>query len=285
MEWIKSITDAIDYMEGHMTSELSVDMISHHIGISSYYFQKGFTMLCGLSISDYIRQRRLTLAGHEIQSTDRKVIDIALEYGYDSPDSFTKAFTRFHGVTPSHARKNDILLKTFAPLRISITLKGGLELEYRIVKKKKTTYLCCVRTMTYDEAPTSIPAFWEEHLQSDRTKMVRGDYAINFDQEKSGKEFSYYIADEYIPMTPILDDYSVLIVPEMTWAVFPCDGPRVETMKNINKRIYGEWLPNLKDYILAEGYNVEMYSDPSIYELGVNDPHYYCEIWMPLIKK
>lgn len=99
MEWIESISRAINYIESHITEELTITDIAKQAIISPYYFQKGFSMLCGFTVGEYIKKRRLTLAGSELISTNRKIIDIALEYGYDSPDSFTKAFFRFHGAT------------------------------------------------------------------------------------------------------------------------------------------------------------------------------------------
>ena len=103
MEWIESIREAISYIEDNITKDISIKEIADKVNISPFYFQKGFGMLCGYSLSEYIKGR--TLAGSEVLSTDEKIIDIAIKYGYDSPDSFTKAFTRFHGVTPSAVRK------------------------------------------------------------------------------------------------------------------------------------------------------------------------------------
>ena len=139
MEWIQSISEAINYIEENLTEELSVEQIAKEVHISPFYFQKGFSMLCGYTVSEYIRLRRLALAGSELISTDRKIIDIALKYGYDSPDSFTKAFTRFHGVTPTTVRKNGAIIKSFAPLKISFTLKGGFTMDYKIVEKEAFT--------------------------------------------------------------------------------------------------------------------------------------------------
>lgn len=116
MEWSESISKAINYIESHITEELTIADIAKHAIISPYYFQKGFSMLCGFTVGEYIKKRRLTLAGSELISTDRKIIDIALRYGYDSPDSFTKAFLRFHGATPTAIRKGKAMIKSFAPL-------------------------------------------------------------------------------------------------------------------------------------------------------------------------
>ena len=110
MEWIESISKAISYIEDNLTDDLTIEKIADKVLISPFYFQKGFSMLCGFTVSDYIRQRRLTRAGSELVSTEEKIITIALKYGYDSPDSFTKAFTRFHGVTPTAVRKDGAMI-------------------------------------------------------------------------------------------------------------------------------------------------------------------------------
>jgi AraC-like DNA-binding protein len=96
---MEGVGAAIQYIEDHITDELTADMIANHVNISSFYFQKGFAMLCGFTISEYIRNRRLALAANDLATGDGRIIDIAMKYGYDSPDSFTKAFSRFHGET------------------------------------------------------------------------------------------------------------------------------------------------------------------------------------------
>ena len=108
MTWMEAIGAAIQYMEDHITEDISVNMIAEYVHISPFYFQKGFAMLCGFTIAEYIRNRRLALAGNELVTGDEKIIDIAMKYGYDSPDNFTKAFTRFHGVTPTAARRDRV---------------------------------------------------------------------------------------------------------------------------------------------------------------------------------
>lgn len=141
------IGNSIQYIEEHITEELTADRIARNAGVSSFYFQKGFAMLCGFTVTEYIRNRRLALAGNDIIATDEKIIDIAMKYGYDSPDSFTKAFTRFHGVTPSSARRGEVLLKSFAPLKIRISLEGGYLMDYKIVKKDAFTVIANAKTL------------------------------------------------------------------------------------------------------------------------------------------
>lgn len=131
MDWVDAISKAIQYIEEYITEELTADRVSENINISSFYFQKGFAMLCGFTIVEYIRNRRLALAGNNLATGEEKIIDIAMKYGYDSPDSFTRAFARFHGVTPTAARKEQVMLKSFAPLKVKLSLGGD-----RLKKKK-----------------------------------------------------------------------------------------------------------------------------------------------------
>jgi len=128
VNWIESISQAISYIEENITEELTVEDIAKRVHISPFYFQKGFSMLCGLTVSDYIRYRRLAIAGSELLATDNKIIDIALKYGYESPDGFTKAFTRFHGSTPSAVRKDGSGIKSFSPLSVKFKLEASKEI-------------------------------------------------------------------------------------------------------------------------------------------------------------
>lgn len=136
MNWVKIIEDAIEYIEGNITEDLTVGRIAEEVNTSVFYFQRGFSMLCGYTVGEYVRMRRLSIAGEELFSSDEKVIDLAMKYGYDSPDSFTKAFTRFHGSTPTDVKRGGAMMKSFAPLHIKLTLDGGSTMEYRIEEKK-----------------------------------------------------------------------------------------------------------------------------------------------------
>ena len=285
MEWIESISEAISYIEDNLTNELTIEKIANNVFISPFYFQKGFSMLCGFTVSDYIRQRRLALAGGELVSTDEKVIDIALKYGYDSPDSFTKAFTRFHGITPTAVRKDGAMIKSFAPLKISFTLKGGFTMDYKIVEKDSFTVICASKMFSYDDAKSEIPKFWSEHYQTGKCNTVCGMYGVNIDEDMSGKEFEYLIADDYNERVQVPDGFVTKIIPAFTWAVFPCRGAMPSTMQEINQKIFSEWLPNCRDYEFAAGYNIEMYNDPSNYPNGIQDENYYSEIWIPVKKR
>lgn len=285
MEWIKSISKAIDYIEENITNDLTIEQIANNVFISPFYFQKGFSMLCGFSVSDYIRQRRLALAGSEIISTNTKIVDIAVKYGYDSPDSFTKAFIRFHNVTPTAVRKDGALIKSFAPLKISFTLKGGFIMDYKIVEKEAFKVIGISKKFLYDKAKEEIPKFWAEHYQNGKGKIICGMYGINIDESMGYNEFEYIIADNYNEGSDIPKGCTVKTIPSFTWAVFPCVGPMPNVIMEVNQKIFSEWLPNCKDYEFAAGYNIEMYGDVSNYPNGVQDENYYSEIWIPVKKK
>lgn len=285
MEWMKAIGDSVQYIEEHITEEVSAESVAEYVNVSPFYFQKGFAMICGFTVAEYIRNRRLALAGNEIAASDEKIIDIALKYGYDSPDSFTKAFTRFHGVTPSAVRKDCAMLKSFAPLKIRISLEGGYLMDYKIVKKEAFTVLANARTFPYEGAKESIPLFWQEHFQSGKGAVICGCYGINIDLEMGQENFEYLIADPYDPQKEVPAGFVTRTIPAFDWAVFPCRGPMPIALQEVNTKIYTEWLPALREYAFAAGYCVEYYDDPTKYEKGTQDENYYCEIWIPVKKK
>ncbi len=285
MEWMEAIGKAIQYIEEHITEELSVEKIARYVNISTFYFQKGFSMLCGFTVAEYIRNRRLALAGNDLAIGDEKVIDIALKYGYDSPDSFTKAFVRFHEVTPSQVRKGQMTLKLFAPLKIKISLEGGYLMEYKIMKKEAFTVIANAKMFSYERAMEVVPQFWQEHYKEGKGQTVMGMYGINFDEEMKGDTFEYMIADPYNPVNEVPKGFVIRTIPSFTWAVFPCKGPMPTALQDVNTKIFSEWLPALKEYEFAAGYCVEYYDDPTKYAKGTMDENYYCEIWIPVRQK
>lgn len=285
MSWMEAIGSAIQYIEAHITEELTVEEIAAYIGFSPFYFQKGFAMLCGFTIGEYIRSRRLALAGNDLATGSEKIIDIAMKYGYDSPDSFTKAFTRFHGVTPTAARKDRVMLKSFAPLKIKLSLEGGYLMDYRIEKKEAFAVLGSAGTFPYEGAKQTIPQLWQAHFAAGKGSVVCGKYGINIDAQMGHDTFEYLIADDYTPGKPIPDGFVTRTIPALTWAVFPCTGPLPQALQDVNTKIFTEWLPALRDYEFAAGYCVEMYADPREFPKGTMDEKYYSEIWIPVKKK
>ncbi len=285
MEWVESIGLAISYIEENILEELTIGSIAKKAMMSPFYFQKGFSMLCGFTVGDYIRQRRLSLAGGELVSTDAKIIDVAVKYRYDSPDSFTKAFTRFHGATPTAVRRDGATVKSFASLKIFFSLEGGYSMDYKIVEKPSFTVLGVEKTFKYESARTLIPEFWAEHYQSGKGNVVCGTYGISIDERMQGDEFEYLIADDYKPEAQIPQGFVTKLIPEHTWAVFSCKGAMPEAMHDVQSKIFSQWLPGCKEYEIAQGYNIEMYDDPTKYKNGTKDEEYYSEVWIPVKKK
>ena len=162
MDWITGIQNAINYIEEHLTEAIDYDEVAKEAACSSFYLQRIFSILCGMTLGDYIRNRRLTLAGNELSAADDKVIDIALKYGYESPESFTRAFSRFHGVTPSEAKKDGSKLKSFSRLSVKITLSGGNIMDYKIIEKEAFDIIEKVEAHTVEDSENakSIPDFW-----------------------------------------------------------------------------------------------------------------------------
>lgn len=283
MNWIEVMGNAICYIEENLTDDLAVGNIAREALVSEFYFQKSFSMLCGMTVGEYIRLRRLTLAGIDVISTGDKIIDIAVKYGYDSPDSFTRAFTRFHGATPSAVRKGGALVKSFAPLKIKFTLEGGRIMDYKIVKKEAFTVFGKSSLVNYDNSYSVIPKMWDEHRRSGDCQTVCGMYGICV--ESGAKEFEYMIADNYLPWNDIPEGFKAVTIPAFTWAVFPCKGAMPDALQSVNQKIFSEWLPNCRDYEIAGGYNVELYSPADQYENGTASQDYYSEIWIPVKKK
>ena len=281
MDWIKIIENALRYIEKNLSGELTVDRIAEKVNISPFYFQKGFSMLCGYSVGEYIRMRRLSVAGSELVTSDNKVIDLALKYGYDSPDSFTKAFTRFHGSTPTDVRRKGALLKSFAPLHIKIILDGGNTMEYRVEEKPEFRVMGVSKIFSYETANADIPQYWDEiHVQA-AVKPVEGMYGICFDEEMGGNRFRYMIADDLEEGEAGEKNLETYEVPRHTWAIFPCRGAMPLSLQEVNRRIFSEWLP-ASNYEIAEGYNIEYYSDSAEFKDGTQDPDYYAEVWIPV---
>ena len=275
--WSEGISRAIDYMEEHLTEDLDIQTIAGEACVSGFYFQKIFCALCGFTVGEYIRNRRLTLAAQELSSGKARVLDVALKYGYDSPDSFPRAFTRFHGVSPSAAREKGSQLRSFAPLKIKLTLEGGTMLEYRITEKAQFTVMGLTRQFNMDTSYQEIPRFWSEHMKSEQGAVVCGMYGICLGG--NGKLFNYMIADNYLPWNEVPPNCETRVIPAGTWAVFPCRGPLPQTLQDVNTQIWSEWLPACKAYRLAGNYNIEMYGPRA-----EKPEDTYSEIWIPIEK-
>ena len=241
MNWLESIEEAIGYIESHLKDEFSIEDVASHVYMSSGYFQKAFSMLCGFTVSEYIRNRRLAESGMELLSSGEKIIDIALKYGYNSHDSFTKAFSRFHGATPSAVRRGGCTLKAFAPLRLQFILGGGYIMDYRIEKQPGFEVLLKVEAdrLTY----------WSEtDLNENQIRM------ISTKQMYGGSRGGLY--RDMSSDSEHLEGFELHYFPAVTWAVFVCKGSsRADAKQKTFNQITKEWFPQT-NYRLDNTYSV-----------------------------
>lgn len=258
-DWIEGFQASIDYIEQNLTKELDIGKIAKKAALSSFYYQRIFGAMCGMTVGEYIRERRMTLAAQELAGSDCKVIDIALKYGYDSPDSFTKAFQRFHGITPAQAREKGVNLRSLAPLHIKITLEGGTMLDYKIVEKAAFTVVGIKKSFNSETSYKEIPKFWGEWTSD--MKGLKGMFGVCSDMD--GTNFDYWIADLYMPWEEYPQECSTYQIPGGLWALFKCVGPLPGSMQSVNTKIWSEWLPSLKEYELAGNYSLEFYLPPA----------------------
>ena len=278
MEWIQSINKAIEYMENHLLEDIHCEEVAGYVHISVFHFQRTFSLLSGMTIGEYIRNRRLSLAGEELTKENVKVIDVALKYGYESPESFTKAFQRFHGISPSQAKKGKNL-KSFNRLIIKVSLEGGTIMDYRIEKKDELKLLVYSKMFTEDSSKQGIPAFWDEYHQKEIDKKVPGHFGVCVQERAGAREFLYGIGCDADEVGAVPEGFRILTIPSYTWAIFTCIGAMPDAIQNMWDRIYGEWLPGA-DYELIQDYDIENYLP------GDNTSKaYISEIWIPVIRK
>lgn len=273
--WIEGFQESIDYIEENLSEALDIEKIARKAALSPFYYQRIFGAVCGMSVGDYIRARRMTLAAQRLTSTEEKVIEVALAYGYDSPDSFAKAFGRFHGITPSQAREPGTRLRSLAPMRIKLTMDGGNMLEYSITEKAPFTIVGVKRRFNSDTSYQEIPKYWEEWMQQGEKRPVMGTFGVCVDM--IGKNFDYWIADLYFPWEENPEGCETRVIPGSLWAQFPCT---LETLQAVNTKIWSEWLPSLCGYQLAEDCEIEVYlpSEDGSGEIKT-------AIWVPLRKE
>ena len=257
--WMEGFQGSVDFIERNLTEELDVGEIAGKAALSPFYYQRIFGALCGMTVGEYIRARRMTLAAQELAGSGVRVIDVAVKYGYDSPDSFAKAFHRFHGITPSQAREPGASLRSLAPLHIKIALEGGSMLEYQIKEKAPFTVVGVRRRFSVETSYREIPKFWDEWM-SDH-KGLKGMFGVCLDM--NGTDFDYWIADLYAPWEEIPEGCETVQIPGGLWAQFLCRGPLPDSLQKVNTAIWSEWLPALQGYSLAGNYSIEIYMPPA----------------------
>ena len=290
MDWITGISKAIDYIEEHITEPTDYARAAKEACSSLFNFQRVFALLCGYTLGDYVRMRRLTLAGEELLSTDAKVIDVALKYGYDSPESFSRAFARFHGVSPSAVRTG-AAIRSFSRICVKLILTGGSIMEYRIEKKQAAKIICRRREFTKpgdDYTNREIPEFWNECGRDGSIQKLcgyikdsaqfKGLLGVCFSTEMTDSGFPYGIGAEYDSESDP-QDFEIVEIPAYTYAVFTVRGRMPDAFRETYRKICTEFFPQ-SGYEYGNGVEIEVY--PSA---DVQNPDYTCEIWIAVKPK
>ncbi len=285
MEWLDNMNRAIEYIEENLDSKMNYERVAQVACCSQYHFQRTFTFMTNTTLTEYVRRRKMTKAALELKNDNIKIMDLALKYGYESPEAFSRAFKMMHGVSPTVARKTEINIKSFPPISFHITIKGDTEMNYRIEKRDKfqvfgiSTQISNIGENPYKE----IPIFWKECVENGSISKLREDakvsentqvHAVLFNRED--EEFSYMICYD-IPDSEVPLHYQKLLVPKNTWVMFTTgvykDGEG--NIQDIWRRL-GEWFSN-SDYEIAPGPEFEM-----TYHRG--DNLYEQEVWIPIKK-
>ncbi|PAB61081.1 AraC family transcriptional regulator [Anaeromicrobium sediminis] len=284
MNWIKNMNEALYYIEDNIENDVTSDEIAKVAMCSKFHFMRMFSMLTGMSLGEYIRLRKLSLATKYLICDNEKIITIAMKLGYETPESFSKAFKKLHGVSPSKVRKENIKLKAIPPLSFQITVKGEDRMNYSIQEKEPFKIVGVSRRFNGENGENfrKIPLFWDEVFKSGKYKILEenaGSLGVlgvctNFCQET--KDFDYLIAVEGNEVEG-LEGPTTIEVPKLTWAIFESIGPLPESIQNVTKKIFTEWFP-ATGYEHACGPEIEVY-----YEGDPQAEDYRSEVWVPIV--
>ncbi|HET7658475.1 MAG TPA: AraC family transcriptional regulator [Bacillales bacterium] len=290
MDSLEKMNEGLSFVEDHLTDEIDFQKVANLAYCSEYHFKRMFSFLAGVSLSEYIRRRRLTLAAFELRDDNVKVIDIALKYGYNSPDSFTRAFQNLHGISPSEARKQSRSLKAYPRMTFRLSIEGGNEMNYRIEEKAAFRIVGIKKRVPiiFHGVNPEIASMAEglKGEMIDKLKALSNveplgilQASTNFSEgrmEEKGEQ------DHYIGVATTKDgpeDLTQLEVPASTWGVFEAIGPFPDTLQDVWGRIYAEWFPS-SNFELKEGPEI-LWND----DKDVNSPTFRSEIWIPILKK
>ncbi len=291
MEWLTCIRRSLEFMEEHLLDDISAQDVAAQVNMSPFFLQRGFSVITGYGITEYIRSRRLYLAALDLSRSDEKVIDIAFRYGYETPESFTKAFTRFHGATPTQVRARQGSIRSFLPLSVNIIVHGGVQMEFKIVNMFGFRVIGFQKIFDMEDSYSKIPKYWNEvfakYAGNDPTDACEkaiadnriGEYGICID-DMGGNEFHYMIAGKYTG-GEVPEGMAVYEFPDCEWAVFDCFGPNPATLQTLNTKIFTEWLPGNPEFELFGPATVEWYDCHG----DMTDSDYHSAIWIPVKRK
>lgn len=282
MEWIERLNASLNYIEEHLSEVIEIDDLAQIACCSSYHYQRMFTYIAGIPLSEYMRRRRMSIAAVELQQSEIKIIDLALKYGYNSPTAFNRAFQSVHGIAPSAVRKAGSVVKTFPPISFRITVKGVEEMNYRIEKKEafRIVGLSAPMKNNTEENFSVVPQLWGKAAQegfipklaSMMNTSIMGILGVSacFDNE----QWKYFISvATSLPAEAPLEEYTV---PAYTWAIFSGEGACPQAIQELERRIVTEWLPT-SGYEYDNGPDIEVYLEPDPSKARF-------EVWIPVVR-
>lgn len=287
MDSLSSMNNAMAYIEEHLTEDIDYSKISKIAYCSEYHFKRVFSFLSGVSLSEYIRRRKLTLAALDLKDRDLRIIDVAVKYGYNSADSFSRAFLSMHGILPSESRSENTQIKAYPRMTFQLSIKGGCEMNYRIVVKesfklvgfKKRVPVIFegvnpeIAKMTELLTPEVIKQLKEiSNVEPNGIISASTNFSEGRMQEKGELDHYIGVATSSIETA----EFDVLNIDSGTWAVFESIGPFPETLQNVWGRIYSEWFPS-SGYEAIEGPEILWNESPD-----TGNPKYRSEIWIPV---
>lgn len=282
MEWIDRLNKAINYIEEHITEKIHYEQLAKIACCSTYHFQRMFSYMANIPLSEYIRRRRMSLAAVDLQTGNKKIIDVALKFGYTSPTAFNRAFQKIHGVAPSLVKESAIALKAYPPISFKITIKGASGLNYRIEKKEAFRIIGVVEPLhkEIEKNYELVPKMWQKAIKQGTiaklAKMMNSHPAglLGVSTCHDEQQWSYFIAvasDHAIDNT--LSQY---FIPAATWAIFSGSGSML-SINELEQRIVTEWLPS-SGYEYANAPDIEVY-------LNDDPQNAKYEVWIPVVQK
>lgn len=283
MDWLDAMNRAVEYLEANITEKLDIEKVANIASSSTFHFQRMYHMITGVTVAEYIRRRRLTLAAQDILS-GKKIIEVAYRYAYETPEAFTKAFGKMHGISPSAAREPGANLKAYPKLSFHISIKGDKDMNYKIVNKGSFTVAGKQRriTMVDGEHFIQVPKFWDDCQKDGSYQWISskaGKLGVLGICKDFGKdEFNYLVGVEEIKDS-LPKGYVSATIPTATWAVFESVGSLPGAMQDTIRRIYSEWFP-------ATGYQHNCCAPAlEVYPEGDKiSSNYRCEVWVPVKK-
>lgn len=287
MNWTDDLNRAMDYIEENLCGEVSIAEVAKHAACSEFHLQRMFPYMTGMTLVDYIRRRRMSLAALDLSAGD-KVIDVASRYGYESPTSFSRAFRDVHGVAPSEAQRGTAKLTQHPRLTFTMQVKGEESMEYRIEERGEFRVVGHLAQGDWEleNAGEKAAEFWA-YLNEDDGKRIHDVLSLMDGSEPSALlgvsfcdngSFSGYLVG-VATNTPCPESMEERIVPDATYAVFDCTGPMPDAMQSLQHRIFAEWLPS-SGYEWAPKSDLEVYFGP---RMTAED--YKSQVWIPIEKR